>query len=498
MRTQDISGGLFAALFPGATREEVFATMQHALSGLQHRGQDGLGWVFLDAEGQYETFTGRGQVSQWMGEDARVSPPVSSSAQPTPKGRIVFVLATTQQLQKNIPDTHQQSPFLKTLSSGEKLVWAWNGHMAVDLAKWWEDHSGTLRERLDDLPGAFALIGLWKHTLFLMRDAHGVKPLFYGRMQDAVLIASETSVLTHLGAERIEAVRPGELVTFNLSINDQGERFFPQRLPLVAGISPQLCAFEAIYYSRTDAKLYEKSVYTLRKRMGEKLAEAYVPKADVVIGVPDSGTAAAIGYAQKSGYPLEMGLVKNRYVGRTFIQTTQAARERGVRQKLSVIEEVVRDQRVILVDDSIVRGTTARWNVELLKDAGAREVHLRISAPPVRAACPFDILGTTESELFFASALFKNSRQNSRLYPSAEHFFANVPSEDVLQSLAASLGADSLYYLPMSDFKDVLQNGYCMACFYRQRPHVGDHEKRSDHRIETIAPAAQEEAPHHV
>ena len=494
VRTQDISGGLFAALFPGASRDDVFATMQHALSGLQHRGQDGLGWVFLDVEGRYETFTGRGQVSQWMSEDARLSPRASSPTDHALKERIVAVVATTQQLQKTIPHTHQQSPFLETLSSGEKLIWAWNGHMVVDLAKWWEDSSGTLPERLKDLPGAFALIGLWKDTLFLMRDAHGVKPLFYGWLNDKVLVASETSVLTHLGADRIETVRPGELVTLNLSFNDQGKRFFPQRLPLVGVPSPQLCAFEAIYYSRTDAKLYEKSVYALRKRMGEKLAEAYVPEADVVIGVPDSGTAAAIGYAQKSGYPLEMGLVKNRYVGRTFIQTTQAARERGVRQKLSVIEEVVRDRRVILVDDSIVRGTTARWNVELLKDAGAREVHLRISAPPVRAACPFDLLGTTEAELFFTSVHLKTRER----HPLAEHFFADVPSEAVLRSLAASLGADSLYYLPISDFKDVLQSGYCMACFYRQRPEVSNIEQRSDHLTQSIAPSVQQEAPHHV
>ncbi|PTQ55504.1 MAG: Amidophosphoribosyltransferase [Candidatus Carbobacillus altaicus] len=479
VRTRDLTGGLFAAVFPDASREEALAMMQHALSGLQHRGQDALGWVMVDATGSLATFTGRGQVSQLLTDDIVRSAAGASHSNDETKGRVVAALAVTQQLKKTGGESAQQAPFVETLSTGEQLVWAWNGHLSVELADWWEERAGEPSERLTGLPGAYALVGLWQDTLFLLRDAHGVKPLFYGRLDGMVLVASETSVLDHLGASDIEGVSPGALVTFSLKpyyertsdlsgrSTPSGHRgatpALPNRVPLVSAKDSKLCAFEAIYYSRTDARLFDRSVYALRKGMGEKLAEANVPDADVVIGVPDSGTAAAVGYAQKSGYPLEMGLVKNRYVGRTFIQTTQAARERGVRQKLSVIEDVVRHKRVILVDDSIVRGTTARWNVQLLRDAGAREVHLRISAPPVRAACPFDILGTPEEELFVTSILNTAYHINQS---KEVHTGSDVLAADALQQLARRLGADSLYFLPLSAFKEVLQNVYCTECFY--------------------------------
>lgn len=268
-----------------------------------------------------------------------------------------------------------------------------------------ESLSEALRFALGRVQGGFAGVWLSPGTLLAARDAHGIRPLCLGKIEwpktaDPVLsstretawvVASETCALDTIGAEFVREIAPGEL----LLIDGAGLRsttFAPPR--------PQrLCSFEFVYFARPDSNLSGRNVHIARKNLGRQLAKEHPAAADVVIGVPDSSLAAASGYAEQSGLPYEVGLIKNRYIGRTFIKPTRRARERSVLVNLNAVRQVVAGKRVVLVDDSIVRGTTARRMYELLREAGAAEVHMRISAPPFRYSCPYGLTSADESEL---------------------------------------------------------------------------------------------------
>ena len=252
-----------------------------------------------------------------------------------------------------------------------------------------------VKEALNQVKGGFAYLLLTENAMIAALDPNGFRPLSIGKMVNgAYVVASETCALEVIGAEFIRDVRPGEVVI----IDDAGiqiEQYTQE-------VQPAICSMEFIYFARPDSNIAGVNVHRARKNMGRRLAQEAPIEADMVIGVPNSSLSAASGYAEASGIPYELGLVKNQYIARTFIQPTQELREQGVRMKLSAVRGVVEGKRVILVDDSIVRGTTSRRIVQLLKEAGAKEVHVRIGSPPLRYPCFYGIDIQTRKELIAA------------------------------------------------------------------------------------------------
>ena len=282
--------------------------------------------------------------------------------------------------------------------------------------------------------GSYALVLLTERALIGIRDPYGIRPLCLGRLGESYVLASESCALDAVGAEFVRDVRPGEVVV----IDENGLRSFHVPAPLQS----RLCVFEFVYFARPDSVIDGVSVYAARKAAGRRLAMGDDVQADMVIGVPDSALPAAIGYAEQSGIPYGEGLAKNRYVGRTFIQPNQGMREIGVRTKLNALARNVRGKRLVLVDDSIVRGTTSRKIVEMLRTAGAREVHMRISSPPVLNPCYFGIDIATSEEL--------------------------IGHGRSVEGICASIGADSLRFLPESELLKTVEGsgcGFCTGCF---------------------------------
>jgi amidophosphoribosyltransferase len=298
-------------------------------------------------------------------------------------------------------------------------------------------------EALKQVRGAYSLVLLSEQEMIAVRDPHGFRPLVLGRIKDTGrdthVVVSETCALDLIGATYEREVEPGEVLLFTL----QGvTSYFPfPREPL------SRCVFEHIYFSRPDSLLYGRSVYQTRKEFGRQLAREAAVEADIVIPVPDSGVPAALGYAEESGLPFEMGLIRNHYVGRTFIEPRESIRHFGVKVKLNAQPEVLRDKRVVVVDDSIVRGTTSRKIVKMIRAAGAREVHLRISSPPTIGPCFYGVDTPTRRELIAAS----HSTEEIRRYVTA----------------------DSLAYLSEAGMYAALfseSGGFCDACFTGRYP----------------------------
>jgi len=295
----------------------------------------------------------------------------------------------------------------------------------------------ALVKTMMDLHGAYALVILAEDKLFGLRDAHGVRPLCIGRIGDRYCLASESCALDTIGAEFIRDVEPGEIVVI-----DEDGLHSRQALNKTARSS---CAFEYIYFARPDSTIDQLNVSASRRQMGIELARECPIEADIVIAVPDSGTASALGYATALGIPFGEGLIKNRYVGRTFIQPTQAMREVGVRLKLNANTSVLKDKRVVMIDDSIVRGTTSCKLVDMVKKAGAKEVHFLISSPPVAYPCYYGI-DTAEREKLIANQL------------------------DV-EGIRQYIGADSLHYISEEALLRALgTDNVCLACFNGRYP----------------------------
>jgi amidophosphoribosyltransferase len=289
------------------------------------------------------------------------------------------------------------------------------------------------------IEGAASVVGLADETLFAFRDAHGFRPLVLGRLGDDPVVASETCALDLVGAELVRELEPGELVLADAS----GVRTV-RALP-VAGHGA-LCIFEFFYLARPDTKLDGVEVYGARVRMGERLAEEAPAEADLVLPIPDSGTPAAIGFARATGIPFSEGLIKNRYVGRTFIQPEQGMREQGIRMKFNPLGEVA-GKRLVIVDDSIVRGSTTRQIVQMLFDAGAAEVHVRISSPPVVSPCFYGIDLASEDEM--------------------------IAAHSTVEEVRAAIGATSLAYLSLEGLDASTQrppDSLCHACLTRNYP----------------------------
>ncbi len=265
------------------------------------------------------------------------------------------------------------------------------------------DIVAAIQDTMRQVRGAYSLAILTPTQLIGVRDPFGVRPLCLGRLGEAWVLASETCALHPIGAQFLREVQPGEIVL----IDEQGVRSF-RGLPCPR---EALCMFELIYFARPDSHLYNQLLYEVRRRMGIELAREHPADAELVIPVPDSGVPAAVGYAQQSGIPYGEGLIKNRYAPRTFIQPDQRTREISVRLKLTPLREVIAGKRLVVVDDSIVRGTTTRQIVRLLFEAGAREVHLRITAPPIRFPCHYGIDMATQRELVAAHHTVEDVRQ---------------------------------------------------------------------------------------
>jgi amidophosphoribosyltransferase len=291
---------------------------------------------------------------------------------------------------------------------------------------------------LPQLEGAFSLVFMDEHTLYAARDRHGVRPLVLGKLETGWVVASESAALDIVGAAFVREIEPGEFIAINID-GVRSQRW--------AEAQPKGCLFEYVYLARPDTTIAGSGIHKTRVAIGAQLAREAPAEADLVIPVPESGTPAAIGYAKESGIPFGLGLVKNSYVGRTFIQPSQTIRQLGIRLKLNPLREIIEGKRIVVVDDSIVRGNTQRAIVRMLREAGAREIHVRISSPPVKWPCYYGIDFATKAELI-ANGL-------------------------EVEEIRRSIGADSLAYVSLDGLISATQvpsERLCSACFTGEYP----------------------------
>jgi amidophosphoribosyltransferase len=441
--------GVFAAVGVPRAAEVV----RLGLHALQHRGQESSGIVSSDAHGEFHVFKGIGLVSDVYTDQAiaqlpgqlaighnRYSTSGSITLENTQPLRVVYrsgplALAHNGNL-TNARDLRQSlegsgSIFQTTLDTEIFLhLMALSNH---------ESPEEALVEAMRQVQGAYALVVLTRDHAYAVCDAYGFRPLCLGRLGDGYVIASETCALDLVGAEYTRDVAPGELV----SLDPRGIR---SRQALPPAKQPQHCIFEHIYFSRPDSRVFGDSVDRVRRRIGHQLAKERPAEGDVVISVPDSSNSIALGYAEESGLSYELGLIRNHYVGRTFIQPRQDERDLGVRIKFNPVREVLDGRRVVVVDDSIVRGTTSRKLVRLIRRAGAREVHFRVGSPPVTHPCFYGIDTPSRRELIGAL----KSVEEIRNY----------------------LGVDSLGYISLEGLLACENDGqrFCHACFSGQYP----------------------------
>lgn len=293
-------------------------------------------------------------------------------------------------------------------------------------------------EAANELVGGYAIVTMTRDTLLGLRDPHGIRPLVLGRLDDGYILASETAAITSLGGEPIRDIAPGELIIIDRD-GLHSHRIMPSQ-------RKAFCVFEYVYLARQDSEITGQNVHLIRKEIGRVLARERPLNVDVVIPTPDSSISSALGYAEEAGIPYEMGLVKNRYVGRTFIQPTQATRQFGVRLKLHPIRTVVKDKRVVLLDDSIVRGTTTANVIRMLREAGANEVHMVVASPPFTHPCHYGIDVPTRGEL--------------------------IASERTIEEVRRHIDADSLHYLSLEGLQQAVQGEgrLCHACFSGEYP----------------------------
>jgi len=386
---------------------EAAAAIYKGLFSLQHRGQEGAGIVVADGQ-KVRSTKGQGLVSEvfsdqdWSGlaghlgiGHVRYSTTGSTriqNVQPLVAECVdgIWSVAHNGNLvnAERLRQMYQEAgAIFQTSTDSEVLV-----HLLAD--PMYRSRPRRVARALAELQGSFCFLLMTRNCMMAARDPHGFRPLSIGKLGDAYVVASETCALDQVGATFLRDVEPGELLIFDET--GMHSSIFNE----VADSSEQArCIFEMVYFARPDSRVFGKNVHSVREAYGKRLAEEHPVDADIVIAIPDSGNSAALGYSVGSGLPLEHGFIRNHYVGRTFIMPEQDERAKGVDMKLAVLPEVVRGKRVVVVDDSIVRGTTARRRVIRLREAGAKEVHVRISCPPITNPCFFGIDFPTSEEL---------------------------------------------------------------------------------------------------
>ena len=442
--------GVFG-MFPPKT-EDVASLAYYGLYALQHRGQESAG-IAVNDDGVFSVWRDVGLVSEALPRQrlqnlglgsivvghvryATTGSDAALNAQPLMinhfKGRMALAhngnLTNSLELRRAL---EERGSIFHTTTDSEVIA-----YIIVQERLRTRSIEEAVRGAMDRLEGAYSLVISSPTKLIAARDPHGFRPLCMGRRPDgAVVFASESCALDAVGAVFQRDVRPGEIVTVGRD-GIQSDTTHCGKVPR------RLCVFEFIYFARPDSVIDGCSVTQARQRAGAFLAREHPVEADVVVGVPDSGLDAALGYAVESGIPYAMGFTKNKYIGRTFIAPTQAMREDGVNLKLNPVRSVVEGKRVVLVDDSIVRGTTCRRTIQMLRRAGAREIHMRVSAPPFVAPCYY---GTD--------------------IDSPENLIAN---QHTVEEIARIIGVDSLGYLSLEHVKQLAgtgTEGFCTACF---------------------------------
>jgi amidophosphoribosyltransferase len=428
----------------------------YGLHSLQHRGQEGTGIVVNDGK-KLKVVKGEGLVSEIFTEGVMKELEGTSAI-----GHVRYATAGGGGYENVQPLLfHSQNGSLALAHNGNLVNANLLKHQLEAQGSIFQTSSDTevlahlmkrsgysqpkdqVKNALSMLKGAYAYLIMTETEIMVALDPHGLRPLSLGCIGDAFVVASETCAFDVVGAEYIRDIMPGEL----LIINDKGltsERFS-------VSSTRAICTMEYVYFSRPDSNIQGINVHTARKNMGKILAVEAPFEADVVTGVPDSSISAAIGYAEVSGIPYEMGLIKNKYVGRTFIQPSQTLREQGVKMKLSAVRGVVEGKRVVMVDDSIVRGTTSRRIVTMLKEAGATEVHVVISSPPIKNPCFYGIDTSSKEEL--------------------------IASDKSVEEIRKLIGADTLTFISTEGMMKAFgqteadgTNGYCLACFNGNYP----------------------------
>jgi amidophosphoribosyltransferase len=432
---------------PGAVQKTYIG-----LHGLQHRGQESAGIASSDGQ-LIQCYKGMGTVRRVFrsGSDA-----LEKLANPIAIGHVRY---STSGSSKAV----NSQPLLAEYSRGQVAV-AHNGNLinAALLRDEYEAYGSIFKSTsdteiivhllakpthqskpdplghvLNHLQGAYSLLLLYPDHIEAARDPYGIRPLCIGQTADGhFLVASETCAIDAIGARFVREVEPGEIVRLDRS--GLHRRFFVPR----GDITPAHCIFEHVYFAKQNSRIFGENVHELRKKLGRQLAKEHPAEADVVIPVPDSGTSAGIGYAEQSGIPFDMGMVRSHYVGRTFISPDQKLRETEVKLKLAIVNEVVRGKRIVVVDDSIVRGTTTRGKIRALREAGAKEIHMRVSCPPIRFPCYYGVDFPTKEELL------ANNRQ--------------------LEEITEFLEVDSVGYLSLAGMLSCAAlpaEHYCTACW---------------------------------
>jgi amidophosphoribosyltransferase len=436
----------------------------HTYRGLfaqQHRGQEGAGIVVADGE-EVRSAKGQGLVSDVITESAieqlsghlaighvRYSTTGSTriqNVQPLVAECVdgIWAIAHNGNLTNAsaLRRMYQESgAIFQTSTDSEVLIYLLADPMC-------RNRPQRVARALAQLEGAFSVLLMTRNCVMAARDPHGFRPLSIGRLGDAYVFSSETCGLDQVGATYVRDVEPGELVVADEAGLHSSRFADPDKSRRRAQ-----CVFEMVYFARPDSRVFGHNVHEVRMQYGRSLAQEHPVDADVVVAIPDSGNSPALGYSRESGIPLDFGFIRNHYVGRTFIMPSQSSRDEGVDMKLAVIPEVVGGKRVVVVDDSIVRGTTARRRVQRLREAGATEVHVRISCPPVAHPCFYGID-----------------------FPTREELVASSMDVDAIRDY---LGADSLGYLSvdglMAPFGD--RDGFCAACFTGDYPSDITHMK---------------------
>jgi amidophosphoribosyltransferase len=431
------------------------------MHALQHRGQESAGLVAVE-DGRLRRHVAMSLVSDAFDRESLAKLPGRTAI-----GHVRYSTAGSSELRNAQPfvfeyaggqvsiahngnlvnaneirsELEAQGSIFQTSSDTEVIVHL----MAKAKVSSQNDVLARLSYALNRVRGAYSLVLLTSDERMIgVRDPNGFRPLVIGRLKDAFVLSSETSAFDLIEAEFIREVEPGEIVVIEKNGMTSHKLGFDQ-----GSQAPTFCVFEHVYFARPDSLVNGKSVYRAREKMGMKLAQEHPVEADVVIAVPDSGVPAAIGYSRESGIPFEMGLIRSHYVGRTFIEPQESIRHFGVRLKLSPVRSIVDGKRVVVVDDSLVRGTTSRKIVKMLRGAGAREVHMRISAPPTTHPCFYGIDTPNRSELVAAS--------------------------HTVEEIGRYVTSDSIAYLSHDGMMSAVAgsnsgNGYCSACFTGNYP----------------------------